>query len=869
MKQRAKHERVTARVRQRRLPRAKPDSPRHNLPRQLTSFVGRTDAITSVRRLLSERPLVTLTGPGGSGKTRLAAEVAAAVLPQYTDGVWWVELAPLADPALVPRAIATALGIREQVDKSIPTSIAARLLPRHTLLVLDNCEHLIAAAAEIAEQLLRTCPGLRVLATSREALAVQGEATFAVPPMSTPDPNRVKSSSELAAFEAVELFVQRARDANPTFALTDGNAEPVASLCRGLDGLPLALELAAARVRALPVEEIAKRMDSRLQLLSGGTRTALPRHQTLRAALDWSHALLTEPERVVFRRLAVFAGSASLDAIETVCADRNETPADLLSQLVGKSLVVTDQGRYRMLETIKEYAREALIESGEIETVRGRHRDYFLRLAERANPELRGPDQGNWVSRLEVEHDNLLAALEWSLVTGDGEKLLRLAAALWRFWNVRGIWREGQEWLERALDLERKDAPQVRAQAAFGAGVLAWYRHDYDNATALLEESRRLAEGAGDLRLAADALRQLALAASSLQDHDRARKLAESSLEMFERLGDKWGIAAASRLLGLHLSGGVGLHQTDFFDRPRAVAYLDRSLSLAREVSDVRGIGWSLLGLSYVASDEQDYARAIALADEALNAFQASGDRFGEWSALRHLARAYRGRGETALAQEFVDRALEFARELGDPVVIAFDLVLRATLLIDAGATVQAEAELRDALLQLHKGENPSGVAACLQGLAQAAASKRRWKRAATLLAAADAVRRNVRIALSETTHREVEPLLSTLRAALGERVFASVTAETAAMPLHEVIAFAVADTPSGGFLPAAKDSLLSEREREVSGLVARGFSNREVAATLFLSERTIESHVQHILNKLGFRSRAQIAAWAVVNRLQ
>jgi predicted ATPase len=502
VKQRPGRGREVGRVRTRRPPRATLKSPRHNLPRQLTSFVGRADAITKIRQLLSERPLVTLIGPGGSGKTRLAAEVAAAVLRQYPDGVWWIELAPLAGAALIPRAIATALSVREQPGRSMSTSIAAQLMPRRTLLVLDNCEHLISAAAEIAEQLLRTCPRLSILATSREALAVQGEATFAVPPLTTPDPRRVGSAAAVNASEAVELFVRRALDASPTFALTETNAEVVASLCRRLDGLPLAIELAAARTRALPVEEIARRMDNRLQLLAGGIRTALPRHQTLRATLDWSHDLLTEPERVLFRRMAVFAGSAPLDAIESVWADGGTEPADLLAQLVSKSLVAADQGRYRMLETVREYAREALIASGEAEAVRGRHRDYFLHLAEEADPELRGPHQGTWLARLEVEHDNLSAALEWSLADGDGEKLLRLASSLWRFWNVAGFWREGQEWLERALSFGPIAASPARAYAAFGAGVLAWYRHDYSRAEELLEESRRLAEAAGDLRLA-------------------------------------------------------------------------------------------------------------------------------------------------------------------------------------------------------------------------------------------------------------------------------------------------------------------------------------------------------------------------------
>ncbi len=840
----------------------------HNLPRQLTSFVGRTAAIADVRRLIAERPLVTLTGPGGSGKTRLAAEAAAAVLAEYPDGVWWVELAPITDTAVVPRAIASALGIREQADQSISTSIAAHLLRRRVLLVLDNCEHLVAAVAELAEQLLRTCPRLGILATSREALAVRGEATYAVPPLTAPDLRGTVSAADLATFEAVDLFVQRARDADPAFALTADNAAAVASLTRHLDGVPLAIELAAARIRALPVEEIARRMDSRLQLLAGGIRTSLPRHQTLKAALDWSHDLLSEPERVLFRRLALFAGSASLDAIEAICADGAPVAADLLTYLVGKSLVVADHGRFRMLEIVREYAREALIASGEAESVRGRHRDYFLDLAEQAAPDLRGPRQGSWMARLDVEHDNLLAALEWSLAAGDAARLLRLAAALWRFWNTRGFWQEGQEWMERALTADPAAATPARANAAFGAGVLAWYRHDYARAESLLEESRRLADAQGDLRLAADALRQLALVASSRQDHDRARELAEASLEMFERLGDKWGIAAVSRLLGYHTQGSVGMHQTDRVDLSQAAAYIERSLALARELNDLRGIGWSLDGLANIAIDRKDYDRAIAQAKEALVLLEDAGDRFGVASVFGLLARAHSGLGQASRAREFAGLALKTAREIGDPMFLAVLVARQAAVLLDAGDTEEAETNYRNALLQMHKWGNPGGMAACLQGLARIATSRRKWKRAATLLSSAGTIRRGAKIALPDAVRAQFEAMLSTVRAALGNTVFSALSADAAAMSPHAVIAFAVAETPPGG-ASTPQESVLSAREQEVASLVARGFSNREVAATLFLSERTVESHVQHILNKLGFRSRAQIAAWAVANRLQ
>ncbi len=430
---------------------------RHNLPVQLTSFVGREQEIAEVKRLLGTTRLLTLTGAGGVGKSRLAHQVGAELVEEYPDGVWLVELAALGDSALVPLAAASALGVAEQPGRPPIETVSDFLRPRSLVLVLDNCEHLLDACAVLADSLLRASRRLRVLATSRQALGMGGETAWRVPSLAMPDPARPATAEQLVSYEAARLFVERAKSALPTFGVTKDNAAAVAAVCWRLDGIPLAIELAAARVGMLTVRQIEARLDDRYRLLTGGSRTVLPRHQTLRGLVDWSHDLLSEPERVLLRRLSVFAGGWTLEAAEAVCAfGAGEGSCDdvleLLSELAAKSLVLADeqngQMRYRFLETIRQYGAERLRASGEEAVVRDRHLEWFLALAERGEPELRGPDQVRWLDRLEAEHDNLRAALAWSQLESSSERAraagLRLAGALSWFWRVHSQFSEGR-----------------------------------------------------------------------------------------------------------------------------------------------------------------------------------------------------------------------------------------------------------------------------------------------------------------------------------------------------------------------------------------------------------------------------------------
>jgi predicted ATPase len=432
------------------------DAHRHNLPIQLTSFIGRTREIAEVKRLLSTARLVTLTGAGGAGKTRLALQAVADMVESHPDGVWLAEFAPIADPALVSKTVASALNVPEQPGRDLTETLVDALQPKALLLILDNCEHLLAGCSDLAAALLRKCRQVRILATSREALGVTGETLWRVPSLSMPENiHRLPRPEELVLYEAVRLFVDRAAATTPGFTITSENASAVALVCQRLDGIPLAIELAAARVKALAVHQIAARLADQFRLLTGGSRTALPRQQTLRGAMDWSHDLLSGTERILLRRLSAFSGGWGLEAAEFVCAGEGVEATvilDLLTSLVDKSLVLAEtqhsEVRFRLLEIVRQYSRDRLEESGEAREARSRHLGWHLRLAEEAAPLLRGPHERIWLERLETEHGNLRSALEWNRRETDTERGLRLAAALRRFWEMHGHFTEGRRWLE-------------------------------------------------------------------------------------------------------------------------------------------------------------------------------------------------------------------------------------------------------------------------------------------------------------------------------------------------------------------------------------------------------------------------------------
>lgn len=510
----------------------------NNLPQQVTSFIGREKEIEAVKSLLGKTQLLTLTGSGGCGKTRLALQVAAEVLESFPDGAWSVELAALADPALVPQSVAQALNVSEAAGKPLLQTLVDYLKAKHLLLVLDNCEHVLEACARLADALLRNCPLVQMLASSREALGIAGEQTYRIPPLSLPDARQMQTVESVTQYEAVRLFIARALSVQPQFTITNANAPALAQLCVRLDGIPLAIELAAARVRSLSVEEINGKLDNRCRLLTGGSRTALPRQQTLRALIDWSYDLLNAQEKVLLCRLAVFAGGWTLEAAEAVgIGDEVEEweVLDLLTSLADKSLLVAEQEqgqtRYRLLETIRQYARDRLIESGDVEKVRERHQAFFVAFAEEAAPHLRGREQAAWIHRLETEHDNLRAALEWR----SDEASLRMVGVIWQLWGVRGYLSEGRTRLTSALaGTDAQARTRLRARALNGAGGLAWSQGDYLAAQALHEEALTIQRALGNEWGVASCLGSDTY---SQGNYPAARILYQEALELGKELG--------------------------------------------------------------------------------------------------------------------------------------------------------------------------------------------------------------------------------------------------------------------------------------------------------------------------------------------
>ncbi len=622
-----------------------PASPRHNLPLQLTSFIGRERESAEIKRLLSIQRLVTLTGSGGTGKTRLALQVSAEILVSFPAGVWLIALAPLADPALVPQTVGAALGIREEGGRPILALLVDSLRTKNLLLVLDNCEHLVAACARLVETLLRWCPTLHVLATSREALSVAGETIYLVPPLTLPAVNWPLDPETLIQSEAGRLFVERAARALPGFAVTDQDAAAVAQVCRRLDGLPLAIELAAVRVKMLTVEQIVERLEDRFHLLTGGSRTALPRHQTLSALIEWSYDLLSEAERALLRRLSVFAGGWALETAEAVCGDEVEDgtlpPSDvleLLTQLVNKSLVVVEReagraARYRMLETIREYALERLVASGESEIVRRKHLYFFLGLAQEADPHLSSAARGFWLAKLKPEQDNFRAALQWAREGRETLAGLQLAGALWLFWYFRGNLSEGRSCVESALaQAATLDAPAARARALSAAGNLAWFQSDYVVARPRLEEGlaigRRL--GITGQRDLASSLLWLGLIERDVGDLAVAHSLLEESAAICREIGDQWTLALVLVSLGrtaIVAGDLVGAHPI-----------LEEGRTIFRELGDKYGQALALNNLGLAAFREGDYGRATALYREGVALFWQAEERIFTIRCVEELA---------------------------------------------------------------------------------------------------------------------------------------------------------------------------------------------------------------------------------------
>ena len=824
------------------MPSAPFPSHTNNLPALLSSFIGRQAEIGEVRQLLRTQRLVTLTAAGGFGKTRLALQVAASALPAFEDGVWLVELASLADPTLVPQTVASALGVREQSGRPLVSTLSDYLRPRHLLLVLDNCEHLVQACAEFAATLLQACPGLTILATSREPLGIDGETVWSVPPLSLPEAAAAKDTSGRTTAaasqpqsEAVQLFVARAEAAVTGFTLTAENAASVEEICRRLDGMPLAIELAAARLRALTVQQVADHQDDRFHLLTGGSRTAPARQRTLEAALDWSYALLSEPERKVLQRLSVFAGGCNLQAATAVCSGKYVAAGDVLdhlSHLVDKSLLEAEtahgEARYRMLDTIREYAGKQLSMSGDLAAARDRHLQYFLEWAESAEPFLHDRSQISWLERFEVEHDNLRAALEWSRESEDAaESGLRLAAVVGIFWGLHGYHTEGR--MRLAGMLARKgvqDPKPARARALYQLGILEFFESDYPAVHALMSESLAIwrAQGASGRHGVAMALEMLAETESEIGNFSAAFPLYEQALALYRELGNLPGIGNTLKMLG-----------------------------------------WSAMRTG-------DYERADPLLSEGLSVCRQAGEPFFVASALAGLGELALRRGQLERAGALLRESLEISRSIGDKWSIPIALGSLAWLALEKRDFESLRSMLGESLSIRAETEDRGGIAWCLEKFAHAAILQLQYPRAATLYAAAAALRAPVNSKMDAADEPEYERNLAAVGKAVGEEAFKALWEEGRHMPVEAMINYALQEAETR---PATRQKLkedfggLTSREREVAAHIAQGKSNRDIAQAMTVGVKTIETYVTRILNKLGFDSRVQIATWAVEKGLR
>jgi predicted ATPase/DNA-binding CsgD family transcriptional regulator len=775
------------------------------LPVEVTSFVGRRQQLGEIKRLLSESRLVTLTGVGGAGKTRIALRLAAEVRRAFGDGVWFVDLTQLDglgllaqevhDPDVLAYLVGATMGLRQQGGGQPLQWLAGQLAGRQMLMILDNCEHLIPASAILANTLLRECPGLRVLATSREPLAMTGEALFAVPPLPAPDPGHQLSLADLGRCEAVALFLARAEAAVPGFGLTEENQGAVADLCHRLDGLPLAIELAASRVRVLTPQQILDRLADRFTLLSHGSRSAPERQQTLRACVDWSFDLCAKPEQVLWSRLSVFVGAFELDAVEGVCADECLPQADLLdlvAGLVDKSILVRDDqdggaARYRMLETLRDYGRDKLDRAGEHAEARRRHRDWYQWLAAAAQAEWISDRQPYWLARLGREHANLRAAIEYCLADSEeAEAALGLLTTLPRtYWWVWGWLGEARQWLQRGLAHRGVNVPTaLRVRALTLALLLELFHGDLSAADQLLDEAHGLAQ--------------------TVSPHDLDRLVV--------------------------YRGMVALFHGDL---PAARDLLEHALTI---VSNRPQLGVDL---------------RLTVLISLGNAAELSGDR--------------------VRAEECGQEVLALTEPCGEIYYRAQGLWLLAVVAWRQGRLTEATTRAQDSLRLRRTSGMRDGynIAVCLEQLAWIAARQSQYLRAAALLGAADGALRDLGVPIAASLVRDHEECLQQTRGVLGDGALTAAFTRGRSLPMEAALDYALDERSEPEPAPAQSATTpLTRREQQVADLISEGLSNQEIATRLVISQRTAESHVEHILTKLGFTSRARVAAWIAAQQV-
>jgi predicted ATPase/DNA-binding XRE family transcriptional regulator len=731
-----------------------PSKPLTNLPAALTTFIGREKELDEITKLIARNRLVTLAGAGGIGKTSLSLQVGQKLLGEYSNGVWLVELAPILDPLLVPRVTATAMGLRDEPGRPVIEILAAYLREKKMLIILDNCEHLLDACARMAEKILQAAPNAQMLASSREPLGIRGEVTYRVPSLRLPDMEHLPPIASFSQYEAVGLFIDRATAVVPAFKVTKQNSSALVQICHRLDGIPLAIELAAAKVRFISMEEIDKRLGNRFRLLIGGSRTALPQHQTLQATIDWSYDLLSPTEQTLFQHLSVFVNGWTLEAAESIAADTNiksENILDLLSQLINKSLVNKEETisktRYRMLETIREYAFKKLTDSDELITICFRHLLFFAELVDEAERNFKGPDQALWYGRLDHELDNLRAAMTWFEGTENAEVRLRFSARLWRYWKNRGQTREGRGHLQRVLeDLPPGPARQTSAyaRALTAAGSLAYYEGDFPYSDQSRKDALEIFRNLDDKVGIADCLNGLGNTAMSQGHYDSARGSYEESLLIRKDLGDQWGIA---RLLG---------------------------------------------NLGLLAYFQMDYVQARALHLESLTLFRELRDEEGIANELVNLGDVVRRQGELSIAHSFYKESAAISGKLKDKWGLGYALMGMADVALAQGDLSTSALLYRNCLIMFQKGADYVGLPFALESVAALELVKNQPEKAVRILGAADTLRKNTNSPLPLSNLSAYQMTLSLSQQQLDSSVFDLLWVEGRGMTIYEAIALAL-----------------------------------------------------------------------------
>jgi predicted ATPase/DNA-binding CsgD family transcriptional regulator len=859
---------------------------RHNLPAQLTRLIGREQEVATACVLLREPEvrLLTLSGTGGVGKTCLSLRIASDLAKDFADGVCFVSLASINDSDLVLPTIAQTLGLRELVDQSRIELLTAYFHEKDLLLLLDNFEHVIGAAPALAA-LLGSCPSLKILVTSREVLRLRGERAFPVLPLALPDLSHLPEPGALSEYAAIALFLQRAHSVNPDFQITSANAKTIAAICTHLDGLPLGLELAAARLKVLSPQALLARLEHRFAILTQGPRDMPARQQTLRNTLAWSYDLLNVQEQRLFRQLALFAGGCTMEAIEAICKtpdDENVHVFDLATSLLDKSLIQQQRAageeelRFMMLETIREYGLEYLAISGELELTRRAHAQYFLGLAQEIGSQLSDPQQAVRLERLEREHDNLRAAMGWSLERGDhvqdvDERIataLQFGIALRGFWVVHGHWSEGRTFLKQALAASEGKATPLQAKALEVAVSLAVYQLDHERGEALCHALLAQCRERGDIEGIAFALYLLGTCVWQRGDFAVARSFMEQSLAVSKQVDDKKMVAhVLSDLAGMLTQQG---------EYEQAYALLEESLSIDRELGNIRGIAYSLRALALtIFVSKGDPARVCALLEESLALSQELGDKSALARCLSHMALVALRQDDAVRARELAEESMALHKEIGEEWGISWVLAIVAKVKACQGNDRASIALYEESLALARKINSKLNIAVCLEGMASVLAKQGEFVRATLLWGAAEALREAIAAPIWPVERDAYERSVTEARSRLGEWIFAATWSQGRTRPLEQILTAQEPATIStlipvgrSSTSPATSTAGLSRREVEVLRLLTTGLTNTQIAAQLVISLTTVNTHVGSIYTKLGVNSRAAATRYAVEHHL-